>query len=161
MAESTRLREGVILTVGGALHGILVWQSVIGILGIGLHLYAAQKSRMYGQEVTPIPDFMLWQAALLIAAMLFGWICHRLGGVAHPWRAELRSVLTIAPVSAVLALSFGFAGYAVRGDYSAAPTWYALFNACVVVGVVLTGSASFYRIGAREVRNAYRAPAIP
>ena len=161
MPASTRLREGVILLVGGALHGILVWQSVIGLLGIGFHLYAAQKSRMYGFDATPLPDFMLWQAALLIAAVPFGWFCYRLAGVTQPWRAERRSVLIIAPVSAVLGLSFVFAVYAVRGDYAAAQNWYVLLNACVVAGVVLAGSASFYRIGTREVRARFPAAEVP
>lgn len=150
MVVSTRLREVVILSIGGALHGILIWQSVVGLLGIGLHLYAAQKSRMHGFETSPFPSSMLWQAMLLVVAVPFGWFCHRLAGALRPWRAERRSVLVMAPVSAVLGLSFAFAGYAIRGDYAAAPNWYALFNVCVVACLVLAGGVSFYLIGARE-----------
>ncbi|WP_156401574.1 hypothetical protein [Agromyces sp. Soil535] len=154
MVASTRPRDGIILSAGGALHGILVWQSVMGLSYMGFHLYAAEKSRIHGFESSPLPDFVLWQAAYLIAAVPFGWFCYRLAGVTHPWRSERRSLLVTAPVSAVLGLSFGFAGYAVRGDYAAAPSWYALFNACVVAGVVLAGAVSFYRIGTRESREA-------
>lgn len=137
-------RTRVILFVGGALHAVLVWQSVIGVIQAGMVLGQARVD--YVDDAGGMILDRLGEAALIIVAVPFGWFCMKLAGVARPWRAELLAVVITIPLTALIGTVGAFARYFVRTDLAASFFW----TASIVVGVALSGAISFYLIGRRD-----------
>ena len=141
-----RHRERVILLVGGALHAALVWQAWIGVFTVGIGLTRAS----WEIEREHVP-YGLSLAALLVAAVPFGWFCMRLAAQARPWRAELAALAVTIPLIGLIGTAGSFARYFVRTDLAAASFW----TVCIWVGVVLCGAVGFYLIGRRDVKRSF------
>lgn len=137
---STRSRR-IILLVGGAIHGALVWQAVIGTFTVGIGLTRAS----WEIEREHVP-YGLSQVALLVVAVPVGWFCMRLAGQARPWVAELAALAVTIPLIGLIGTAGSFARYFVRTDLTAASFW----TLGIWAGVVLCGAISFYLIGRRD-----------
>ncbi|GAA1768054.1 hypothetical protein [Agromyces humatus] len=139
--------ERMILLVGGALHAILVWQSVIGLIQVATLLGEAGARYVAGAE--EMLAERLWLSALLVIAVPFGWFCMRLAKVTRPWRAELVAVAVTVPLTGVIGVAGAFARYFFRADLTATFIW----TVGIVLGIALAGAITFDRIGKRDEKR--------
>lgn len=139
----------VLLTFGGAIHVLLLWQAAAGLLTI---VSNAVRPTWEGGGDVETYWVGIWAAALALVAYPFGWFCFRAAGSSRPWRAESAAILTALPVAAIVVTTFAWNAERVRheiyaGDTDPAATY--LVSACAVAFLGAFGAAQFVVFGRR------------
>lgn len=146
-------RRIALLTIGGAIHALLLWQAAVGLLTI---VITAVRPVWEGGGAAETYSIGIWAAAYVLVAYPFGWFCLRVAGDLRPWRAATSAILCMLPLAAIVVVIYAWNAERVRheiyaGDTDPVATFFV--SGCAVACLGAFGAAQFVVLGRRSVRG--------